>query len=123
MRRPPPGSTRTYTPFPYTTLFRSWLDRGELDKIIERSEAVMPIQSRGDSQPPRGRSGHYDGDRHGLGHHGPKRRRGFLSDLFDRSEEHTSELQSLMRRPYAVLCLIKKKKHTYRKITIIHYNP
>src|SRR3546814_9647954 len=76
-----------------------WLDRGELDKIIERSEAVMPIQSRGDSQPPRGRSGHYDGDRHGSGHHGPKRRRGFLSD---RSEEHTSELQSLMSISYAV---------------------
>src|SRR3546814_1973843 len=34
-------------------------------------------------------------------------------DLFDRSEEHTSELQSLMRNSYAVICLkTKKKKHS-----------
>jgi hypothetical protein len=44
---------------------------------------VMPSQSRGDSQPPRGRREHYDDDRHGSSHHGHKRRRGFLSDLFD----------------------------------------
>src|SRR3546814_7329732 len=35
--------------------------------------------------------------------------------LFARSEEHTSELQSLMRRSYAVLCLKKKKKLQYQK--------
>src|SRR3546814_10791642 len=71
-----------------------WLDRGELDKIVERSEAVMPIQSRGDSQPPRGRSGH-------------------------RSEEHTSELQSLTRTSYAVFCL-KKTKQDKRTRPIKH---
>src|SRR3546814_7012380 len=37
-----------------------------------------------------------------------------------RSEEHTSELQSLMRTPYAVLCLTKKKRHKPTKDTIIH---
>src|SRR3546814_972216 len=44
------------------------------------------------------------------------------ADLFlafvDRSEEHTSELQSLMRISYAVFCLKKKKKHTAHKTTI-----
>lgn len=60
-----------------------WLDRGELDKIIERSEAAMPSQSRDDTQPRSSRAGHYDDDRHRSGHHGQKRRRGFLSDLFD----------------------------------------
>src|SRR3546814_10459734 len=38
-----------------------------------------------------------------------------------RSEEHTSELQSLMRISYAVFCLKKKKKHEYRKYTIKTY--
>lgn len=58
-----------------------WLDRGELDKIIERSEAAMPSRS-----PEEGRSASFSGrdnDRYGSGHHGHKRRRGFLSELFD----------------------------------------
>ena len=59
-----------------------WLDRGELDKIIERSEAASP-SSRGEDQPGVGRAGHYDDDRDRSGHRGHKRRRGFLSDLFD----------------------------------------
>src|SRR3546814_3870933 len=57
-----------------------WLDRGELDKIIERTRPVeAPVQARPD--PNQGRS-----------------------------EEHTSELQSLMRISYAVFCLKKKHK-------------
>lgn len=60
-----------------------WLDRGELDKIIERSEAVMPSRSRDEERPRLGLSGHGEGDRHRSGHHGSKRRRGFLSELFD----------------------------------------
>lgn len=60
-----------------------WLDRGELDKIIERSETVISPQPRDDGQPRPSRTGHYDDDRNRSGHHGNKRRRGFLSDLFD----------------------------------------
>src|SRR3546814_10300503 len=82
-----------------------WLDRGELDKIIERSETAMPQPPRDESREGSQPWGHQD-DRHRSGHHGYKRRRGFLSD---RSEEHTSELQSLMRISYAVFCLKKKK--------------
>ncbi|AMG76523.1 TFIIB-type zinc ribbon-containing protein [Sphingopyxis granuli] len=52
-----------------------WLDRGELDKIIERSETAAPPQ-------PRAPEREYD-ERHRSGHHERKRRRGFLSDLFD----------------------------------------
>src|SRR3546814_19309019 len=59
-----------------------WLDLGELDKIIERSEAVMPIQSRGVSHTPRGRSRHYDGDSYGSRHHRRKPQRGFLTAWF-----------------------------------------
>src|SRR3546814_4196040 len=40
--------------------------------------------------------------------------------LFPRSEEHTSELQSLMRTSYAVLCLKKKQIHTHNTQSIIH---
>lgn len=60
-----------------------WLDRGELDKIIERSEGALPSQPRDEGRPPLGRADHYDDDRRGSSHHGHKRRRGFLSDLFD----------------------------------------
>ena len=60
-----------------------WLDRGELDKIIERSEAVMPSPPRDEARPRSGRSEHDYEDRYRSGHHGHKRRRGFLSDLFD----------------------------------------
>lgn len=58
-----------------------WLDRGELDKIIERSETDTSSRSRDEEQPRA--SGHDYDDRHRSGHHGRKRRRGFLSDLFD----------------------------------------
>src|SRR3546814_2636715 len=69
-----------------------WLDRGELDKIIERSETAMPQPPRDESREGSQPWGHQD-DRHRSGHHGYKR-----------SEEHTSELQSLMRTSYAVFC-------------------
>src|SRR3546814_18012429 len=83
MIRRPPRSTRTDTPFPYTTLFRSPLCRPR------RSRAAHPAGGR--RQPGRARV-----QRGGAGRH--------------RSEEHTSELQSLMRISYAVFCLKKKKK-------------
>src|SRR3546814_1632139 len=86
MIRRPPRSTRTDTLFPYTTLFRS--GRSEAD----RGQLYL-----------RGR----------LSHHA--RRDGVWDDA-PRSEEHTSELQSLMRISYAVFCLKKKKS-----ITITNY--
>src|SRR3546814_16516154 len=97
MLQRPPRSTRTYTLFPYTTLFRShlylfhraaWSDGGRhsdgmaggLPCVEHGNEPVpsgLPLQSGGQEFP-------------------------------DRSEEHTSELQSLKRISYAVFCLKKK---------------
>src|SRR3546814_5756763 len=83
MIRRPPRSTRTDTLFPYTTLFRSW--RHSASYLCVRS-------SRADASRFRNAA-----DR--------------LS-LRCRSEEHTSELQSLMRISYAVFCLKKKNQQT-----------
>src|SRR3546814_4903421 len=102
MRRRPPRATRTDTLFPYTTLFRS---------------------RRGRARPPAGVR-HHGADAGGAADPGlgrtpcryaPARARGLNSgaDLQsgrDRSEEHTSELQSLMRISYAVFCLKKKNQ-------------
>src|SRR3546814_3130989 len=89
MIRRPPRSTRTDTLFPYTTLFRSAQRVG-----AERGNAVGELLARG------------------------------LLDLFrhprlhQRSEEHTSELQSLTRISYAVFCLKKKTPHS----GIVHFS-
>src|SRR3546814_1776328 len=122
MIRRPPRSTRTDTLFPYTTLFRSRdeADRGEGDagdrqspgKLAERQQpGVMPLpfpkpieaeerkpeeqsqiaikrEARSNDEPVIHVSAHREGQR---------------------SEEHTSELQSLIRSSYAVFCLKKKK--------------
>src|SRR3546814_4035234 len=89
MRRRPPRSTRTDTPFPYTTLFRS-------------ASMVMALANRTDHASDFGthhqriaRPGCHSRRRAGPANH-------------DRSEEHTSELQSLMRISYAVFCLKTK---------------
>src|SRR3546814_20611120 len=89
--RLPPESTRTYTLFPYTTLFRSadgaalpaisldiWFNvgAGDLHRVVDRLPSLA-----------------WQGNLVGI----------------RRSEEHTSELQSLMRISYAVFCLNKKK--------------
>src|SRR3546814_4923154 len=87
MIRRPPRSTRTDTLFPYTTLFRS-LRQGAADPVA-------------DGQGGDPRSGTPDRRTQRL----EKTQRGEA-----RSEEHTSELQSLMRISYAVFCLKKKKK-------------
>src|SRR3546814_2709100 len=91
MIRRPPRSTRTDTLFPYTTLFRSRIYRARIfrsDRTLCRryglEHAGLAISMEDE-----------DGEK--------EIRRG-------RSEEHTSELQSLMRISYAVFCL-KKKKH------------
>src|SRR3546814_10324469 len=90
MIRRPPRSTRTDTLFPYTTLFRS------KSGISCRREAVSPAQ----------------GSAAGGGPLRPEDRivRGCDRGR-SRSEEHTSELQSLMRISYAVFCLKKKTNH------------
>src|SRR3546814_9705545 len=89
MIRRPPRSTRTDTLFPYTTLFRSKFG----SKSLRHSGCT------------------------GLRRNGLRNRRLRYRGLdcagafVDRSEEHTSELQSLMRISYAVFCLKKKKKN------------
>src|SRR3546814_5792666 len=99
MIRRPPRSTRTDTLFPYTTLFRSILEFGA---VLEREEAVCEAWGYPEQVGLVGRQ------RHGLpaaeGGRGP-------ADV--RSEEHTSELQSLMRISYAVFCLKKKKREKH----------
>src|SRR3546814_8024858 len=91
MIRRPPRSTRTDTLFPYTTLFRS-PHRGK-----RRRRRGSPGQRGRSPPPPR-----------------PARRRAACSRRRCRgcrSEEHTSELQSLMRISYAVFCLKKNNLH------------
>src|SRR3546814_15790452 len=89
MIRRPPRSTRTDTLFPYTTLFRS-RHRQRLEHLQRDTRLLVgsPSQSA------------YAGQSQG--------------NQAPRSEEHTSELQSLMRISYAVFCL-KQKKHTLTK--------
>src|SRR3546814_4303149 len=137
MIRRPPRSTRTAKLFPYTTLFRSRVDEGSLSQFFseyqrggrrgswelerdygdhvplskmaqsvyvnrfvlggkrnERSLTYLPVQNIAELQEP----GLYFAVMTRPGHF--------------RSEEHTSELQSLMRNSYAVICLKKKKTHT-----------
>src|SRR3546814_2231219 len=104
MIRQPPVSTRTDTLFPYPTLFRSTIARpagrggARPDELAQRS----PQQ--------RSRPGRVAGvDRISQGGHRPRRPRARAP----RSEEHTSELQSLMRISHAVFCLKKKNNNEY----------
>src|SRR3546814_2409442 len=94
MIRRPPRSTRTDTLFPYTTLFRS--GRAEQHSAQAR---LLSAPERSCLRAARGGPDRADAVHHRM----DTRRR--------RSEEHTSELQSLMRISYAVFCLKKKKKH------------
>src|SRR3546814_2068583 len=101
MIRRPPISTRTDTLFPYTTLFRSALHgHREPTRARARGPVAGPERLRGARWPARTQPRHRSATRH-------------------RSEEHTSELQSLMRISYAVFCL-KKKTNTNSKHTT-HY--
>src|SRR3546814_7161706 len=102
MRRRPPRSTRTDTLFPYTTLFRSVGEMRtvttvfvNLDFVYERgAKQLMKLQEAMTTM--QRAIYHYAGS--------------VRQVLPTRSEEHTSELQSLMRISYAVFCLKKKKK-------------
>src|SRR3546814_10224916 len=98
MIRRPPRSTRTDTLFPYTTLFRSC--GASFFKAAGHPLAAPKAREMLDRLAKAGPVAVYD----------PL---GFIEDfaaLHDRSEEHTSELQSLMRISYAVFCLKKKNK-------------
>src|SRR3546814_6614988 len=130
MIRRPPRSTRTDTLFPYTTLFRS---SGE---VLCASASAADVQAAADG----GGVRPLFPDRALLSRRGCARRslaRRVLPTRFrdelrhpgrrlrsdragaSRSEEHTSELQSLMRNSYAVFCL-KKKKQNNNNIIKIH---
>src|SRR3546814_4560204 len=89
--RRPPNSTRTDTRFPYTTLFRSRVlgEVADLQILVRLALAAERLELAD--------QGFDEG--------------GFNGTVRARSEEHTSELQSLMRSSYAVFCL-KKKKNT-----------
>src|SRR3546814_21031919 len=102
MLRRPPRSTRTDTLFPYTTLFRSVADQhhrhpGGAGKAHVGDVALSQVDLRRRARP--------------LDDHEFAALRQAVP-AFQRSEEHTSELQSLMRISYAVFCLKKKKKKT-----------
>src|SRR3546814_1591948 len=90
MIRRPPISTRTDTLFPYTTLFRS-------RRAGTRRPPDSSSRGQGEARCERAFAG------------SGRRPRARVGDLYGRSEEHTSELQSLMRISYAVFCLKKKK--------------
>src|SRR3546814_3344197 len=99
MIRRPPRSTRTDTLFPYTTLFRSKGD-GHGQGIADGDDRHGPASSARAA------------DRH--------------REAEERSEEHTSELQSLMRISYAVFCLKKKKyidHHAIHAISLLQLKP
>src|SRR3546814_9994736 len=108
MIRRPPRSTRTDTLFPYTTLFRSaekasvaqtiaegLEEERRMDLLLAENEKLSQ-KNTAELEAERDRSEELAG----------------RATTLERSEEHTSELQSLMRISYAVFCL-KKKTNTY----------
>src|SRR3546814_4012181 len=101
MRRRPPRSTRTDTLFPYTTLFLSAAVCAR--RLHAQVQAAWPVQAR-----------HRRPGALSL----PEQGGATFADGGNRSEEHTSELQSLMRISYAVFCL-KKKKMSSKSFTEI----
>src|SRR3546814_2040460 len=99
MIRRPPRSTRTDTLFPYTTLFRSCGDLVHRD--ADAAGSGHRRERVGDLMFPAGTEGD-----------GRTSPRAVQGEAASRSEEHTSELQSLMRISYAVFCL----KHNKTKV-------
>src|SRR3546814_2147770 len=117
MIRLPPRSTRTDTLFPYTPLFRS----------PARTKLFRTPDFRGRVEPPRPRTGG-DGRNRRAGRAqedpgDPQRGRTQICEGrgLNRSEEHTSELQSLMRISYAVFCLQKKNRINTTTNTTNHH--
>src|SRR3546814_2887511 len=122
MIRQPPRSTRTDPLFPYPTLFRSLGDVEAQPRTILPGGATAPVEALehmgdilgGDARPIVG-----DAD-FGLVPRAPRLdmhpglAAGVAQRVVERSEEHTSELQSLMRISYAVFCLKKKNQIQYQ---------
>src|SRR3546814_4501334 len=122
MSRRPPRSTRTDTLFPYTSHFRSRCEGLILTQIVDQDidaaksldcclhhlcgRRIVTKVAKRDS---RGSPSPFDGSFH---HFGP---------ICVRSEEHTSELQSLMRLSYAVFCLKQKKQKISSTCRTYHY--
>src|SRR3546814_4866011 len=100
MIRRPPRSTRTDTLFPYTTLFRSCHCGG--------ANCCPSPTGRHRPRPAQLCAEHHDRRTHARADQQPD------PPAAERSEEHTSELQSLMRISYAVFCLKKKKRTHYQ---------
>src|SRR3546814_1763477 len=122
MIRRPPRSTRTDTLFPYTTLFRSRRGGGHPEEGEDRNQVIGPalgLHEIGDEEAAGGdrigieEAAVTDAHAHQRVHRERHQKRGQLR----RSEEHTSELQSLMRISYAVFCLQKKTKKTSKHET------
>src|SRR3546814_10240329 len=110
MIRRPPRSTRTDTLFPYTTLFRSRVEKRRnteplMSAHVERLLDEPSVKQEQINQLYKSIS------------HLEENERMIITMVLDevRSEEHTSELQSLMRISYAVFCLKKKKKNKNNK--------
>src|SRR3546814_3831523 len=103
MIRRPPRSTRTDTRFPYATLFRSPPAPKGRQANSPPSHCMCPGWARISalSSPAQGQAAN-----------GATRRPEGRTKRQSRSEEHTSELQSLMRTSYAVFCLTKKTTYT-----------
>src|SRR3546814_8041447 len=120
MIRRPPRSTRTDTLVPYTTLFRSperprvsaaaehWPSAGGYPSCRDMTACLRHLQEKDDGQP-----GSTETARPEPATAGGSRPRSPAAAT-ERSEEHTSELQSLMRIPYHVFCLKKKTNIAYR---------
>src|SRR3546814_1608253 len=111
MIRRPPRSTRTDTLFPYTTLFRSHMEMIVLDKLGVADQIKEVLETVFDPEIP------VNIIELGLVYEIITKEDGTAKVIMTltapncpvRSEEHTSELQSLMRISYAVFCLKKKK--------------
>src|SRR3546814_2549423 len=112
--RLPPGSTRTDTLFPYTTLFRSGGEVGFGGQQDARERQQPRCRLQGDHERAVHREQH-DGRRRDKQRVAADRGPAVGANLQTRSEAHTSELQSLMRISYAVFCLKKKNNK-------IHHN-
>src|SRR3546814_3223387 len=111
MIRRPPRATRTDTLFPYTTLFRSPVGNAAgRDRDVRRQPDTDVVRqtAAGRAESERGQSLGESARRHRLR----------VRQQDHRSEEHTSELQSLMRISYAVFCLKKKNNKEHNKSTI-----
>src|SRR3546814_7492684 len=109
MIRRPPRSTRTDTLFPSTTLFRS-TDPAPILTLAARPCAALSMRKkrRRNRRPGHARDERaVRSDRRGIRHRDHR-------SVGRRSEEHTSELQSLMRISYAVFCLKTKRERMHQ---------